>query len=137
MSAANTVIIMGRLTKDPEIREVGEGENSFVTAKFSVAVNRVSKKDHPQADFFNVVAYRKKAEIIQKYFSKGSRILVKGEMHFDTYTDKDGESHKIHELILEDFGFIDTAAERTKSVADEPEPETQQNQTADEAEELW
>lgn len=115
MSVVNNIRIFGRLTKDPEIRVVGEGESGFKVAKFSVAVNRSSKKDNPETDFFDVQAFRGKADVIEKYFHKGSRILVSGEMHFDSYKDKDGNNRKASCITLDDFGFVDSASGSSSS----------------------
>lgn len=70
----NKVILMGRLTKDPEIRYTGTGE-PIAIARYTIAVNRPYKKDgQTQADFINVVSYRKAAEFIEKYFKKGQKL---------------------------------------------------------------
>ena len=142
MSAVNTIMIMGRMTKDPDVRTVGEGENAFKVAKFSVAVNRFSKKEHPEADFFDVEAFRSKAEVIEKYFHKGSRILVRGEMHFDNYQDKDGNNRKAAKITMDDFGFIDTASESNAKAQAETKTETSSsssapNVSADDSDDLW
>lgn len=86
----NLVAFMGRLTRDPEIK-VG-GANNTTIARFSIAVDRRYKREgEPEADFFDCVAFGKTAEVVEKYFKKGSRILVQGEIRNNNYTNKDGQ----------------------------------------------
>lgn len=138
MSAVNTIMIMGRLTREPELKTVGEGDKAFNVARFSVAVNRQTKKDHPEADFFNVEAFRGKADLIAQYFHKGSRILVKGEMRFDNYQDADGNERKAAKIVLDDFGFVDTKAESTSNSETETKPVySTPDVSADDSDEPW
>lgn len=138
MSAVNTIMIMGNLTKDPELKTVGEGDRAFNVVRFSVAVNRQTKKDHPEADFFHVEAFRGKADAIAKYFHKGSRILVRGEMHFDNYQDADGNNRQASKIILEDFGFADTKSGSSDSTKTETKTASHApNVSADDSDEPW
>lgn len=89
----NKVIIMGRLTAAPDIRQTPSGA---VVAKFTVAINRqyVDKQTgERQADFISVNAWSKTAEFVSKYFTKGSMIIVEGELQNNNYTDKNGVKH--------------------------------------------
>ncbi|MBZ4670188.1 MAG: single-strand DNA-binding protein [Clostridiales bacterium] len=83
----NKVILMGRLTADPELRQTA---NNISTCRFSVAVDRnyAPKGEEKQTDFINVVAWRQTAEFVSKYFSKGSMIVVEGSLRTGSYTDK-------------------------------------------------
>lgn len=98
------IIIMGRLTADPELRYT---PSNVPVASFSVAVNRsyVSKNGERQTDFFNVVAWRSQAEFICKYFKKGNCILIDGRLENREYIDKNGSKQRISEIIVENVSF--------------------------------
>lgn len=98
------IIIMGRLTADPELRNTPS--NVSVTS-FSVAVNRsyTNKNGERLTDFFNVVAWRGQAEFICKYFKKGNCILIDGRLETREYIDKNGVKQRISEVIAENVSF--------------------------------
>lgn len=100
----NKWIGMGRLTRDPEIRLVG---NDISICNFTIAVDRKYKKDDgsPTADFINCVAFRKTAEFIEKYFGKGKMIAVVGSIQTRTWDDDDGERHYITEVLVDEVNF--------------------------------
>ena len=81
----NKVFMMGRLTKDPEVRYNGDK----AVARYSIAVDRRFKKD--EADFFNCVSFGKQAEFVEKYLTKGTKVVLNGRLQNDTYTNKNGE----------------------------------------------
>lgn len=109
----NKVILMGNLTRDPEVR-YSQGESSLAVAKFSIAVNRrFSRQGDVDTDFFNCTAFGKQAEFVEKYFRKGSRMLLTGRVQNDNYTNKNGEKVYSVQIIAEEIEF----AER-KSTAD-------------------
>lgn len=84
----NKVIMMGRLTKDPEVKQV----NDTTLGRFSLAVDRRYKKEgEATADFFDVTAFGKLAEFVGKYLHKGTKILLEGEVQNNNYTNKDGQ----------------------------------------------
>ena len=86
----NKVILMGRLTRDPEVR-YSQGANPTAVARFSIAVDRRFKREgEPDADFFNCTAFGKQAEFIERYLRKGVKILTAGRIQNDNYTNKDG-----------------------------------------------
>lgn len=89
----NKVILMGRLTRDPDIR-YSQGENATAVARYALAVNRSFKREgEPDADFINCVAFGRAAEFAEKYFKKGSRILISGRIQTGvTRTGTDGRS---------------------------------------------
>jgi single-strand DNA-binding protein len=102
----NKVILMGRLTKDPELRKTGN-DTSVVT--FGLAVNRRFLKpgEERQADFFNIVAWSKLADFCGKYFQKGRQVLVEGRLQNRTWDDKEGVKHYITEVVAEEAYFAD------------------------------
>ena len=109
----NKVILMGNLTRDPEIR-YSQGENSLAIARFSIAVNRrFSRQGDTDTDFFNCTAFGRQAEFVEKYFHKGSRMLLSGRVQNDNYTNNNGEKVYSVQVIAEEVEF----AER-KSAAD-------------------
>ena len=104
----NRVILMGRLTRDPEVRYTS-GENSMAVARYTLAIDRSVKKQGEQsADFINCVAFSKAAEFAEKYFRQGMRVLVSGRLQTGNYTNKDG--HKVYttEVIIDTQEFADS-----------------------------
>lgn len=112
----NNCIFMGRMTADPELRTTPNGVS--VTA-FTVAVDRPFQNagEERKADFFDVVAWRRNAEFICKFFRKGSMIALQGYMTTRTYTDNKGVTRKVYELVAEHAHF--TGEKRTDSEADQ------------------
>ena len=100
----NKVVLVGRLTKDPELRyAAGSG---IPTSKFTVAVNRQGKKD--EADFINCVAFNKTAETIANYLVKGRQIAIAGRIQTDSYTAQDGTKRYTTDVVVESFEFCDS-----------------------------
>lgn len=98
----NSTIICGRLTKDPEVRQTEKTK----VARFTVAVGRpYSKNGDRQTDFFPVLAFGKNAEFCEKYLKKGSRVIVRGHMEQDKYTNKDGNEVRDWKLMLDEIDF--------------------------------
>ena len=113
----NKVILVGRLTRDPETRQAGE----TTVTRFSIAVDRRFKQDGGQAaDFPSCVAFGKTAEFISKYFHKGMKIALEGRIQTGDYTDKDGVKHYTTDVIAEAVEF----AESKKADAGETPPPT-------------
>lgn len=104
----NKVILMGRLTKDPEVRYTQT--NNTLVASFSLAVNRrfVRQGEERQADFFNIVAWSKTGEFCSKYFKKGQQVGVIGRLQTRTWDDDQGQRHYITEVIAEEAYFADS-----------------------------
>lgn len=101
----NKVILMGRLTADPELRQTTSGISS---CRFSVAVNRsYTSKDtgERQTDFINVVAWRNTAEFVSRYFSKGKMIIVEGSLRNNNYTDQNGVKHYSMDVQADNVSF--------------------------------
>ena len=103
----NRVALIGRLTSKPELRYT---QSNIATTRFTVAVNRnyTGNDGKREADFINVVAWKKQAETITKYFDKGSLIAIEGRLQTGSYTDKDGNKRSITDVVLENFEFIES-----------------------------
>lgn len=107
----NKVILMGRLTKDPELRQ---SQNGISVARFTIAVNRRFAKDgQQQADFINCIAWRKTGEFIAKYFEKGSMIAVTGSIQTRTWDGNDGKKQYATEVIVNEAYFTGSKSENS------------------------
>ena len=104
----NKVILMGRLTRDPEVRYTST--NNTLVASFSLAVNRrfVRPGEERQADFFNIVAWSKVGEFCSKYFKKGQQVGIIGRLQTRTWDDEQGQKHYVTEVIAEETYFADS-----------------------------
>ncbi len=104
----NKVILMGRLTRDPEVRYT-QTSNTLV-ASFSLAVNRrfVRQGEERQADFINIVAWGKQGEFCSKYFKKGQQVGIIGRIQTRTWDDDKGQKHYVTEVIAEEAYFADS-----------------------------
>lgn len=111
----NKVILMGRLTKDPEVRYT-QATNTMVTS-FTLAINRRFAKqgEERQADFINIVAWNKTAEFVSKYFSKGQQVGVIGRIQTRNYDDEQGVKHYITEVIAEEVYFAGEKKEESQN----------------------
>lgn len=100
----NKAILMGRLTRDPELKTTPSGVS---VCTFSIAVDRrfQTKGEEKKTDFFNIVAWRQTGEFVSRYFSKGSLILVEGELQTRQYTNKDGVNVTVTEINAEQVSF--------------------------------
>ena len=106
----NKVILMGRLTRDPDVR-YSSGSNSTAIARFAVAVDRRGQKDrngNSIADFFNCTAFGKQAEFAEKYLAKGMKILLIGRIQNDNYTNRDGQKVNATQIITEEIEFAES-----------------------------
>lgn len=107
----NRVILMGRLTRDPEVR-YSTGENSMAVARYTLAIDRAIKKQGEQsADFINCVAFSKAAEFAEKYFRQGMRVLVSGRLQTGNYTNREGQKVYTTDVILDSQEFADSKGE--------------------------
>ena len=106
----NKVVLMGRLTKDPETRYTQT--NNIQVTSFTLAVNRRFTKDgEQQADFINIVSWNKTAEFVSKYFRKGQQVGVIGRIQTRTWDDDQGQKHYVTEVIAEEVYFADSKKE--------------------------
>ena len=106
----NKVILMGRLTRDPEVRYSQGGENSLAIARYTLAVDRRFKRngDDQTADFIGCVAFGRNAEFAEKYFRQGLKVIVTGRIQTGSYTNKEGQKVYTTEVILDDQEFADS-----------------------------
>jgi len=111
----NSLTLIGRLTKDPELRYLANTGNAV--ARFSIAVNRpFAKKDaEVTADFFNIVVWGKRAETCTNYLQKGLQVAIQGRLQNNNYTDKDGVKRYSVEIIAENVEFIDWGDKKGQS----------------------
>ena len=106
----NKVILMGRLTRDPEVR-YSAGENSLAIARYTLAVDRRFKRDgEATADFISCVVFGKQAEFAEKYFRQGIRIVVSGRIQTGSHTNRDGVKVYTTEVVVEEQEFAESKA---------------------------
>ena len=109
----NRVILMGRLTRDPEVR-YSQGERSMAIARYTLAVDRRGRRNQDSsaeqqtADFINCVAFDRAAEFAEMYFRQGMRVLVSGRIQTGSYVNKEGQKVYTTEVILDDQEFADS-----------------------------
>ncbi|MCS7272840.1 MAG: single-stranded DNA-binding protein [Fimbriimonadales bacterium] len=117
----NRVILVGRLTRDPELRATADGMS---VVRFTLAVDRPTRAgEERQADFFDVVAFRQLADTIANYMTKGRLVLVEGRLQTRRYTDREGNPRRAFEILADNVRFL----ERREV---EPEPTTMEEATA-------
>ena len=113
----NKVMLGGRLTAKPEMRQTIGG---IPVCSFTMAVNRRAKAGEERvADFFNVTAWRATAELVSKYFTKGSSILVVGSLQNRSWTDQNGQKRFVTDVIADEVSFVDSRGESTAAQADQ------------------
>ncbi|SCP99365.1 single-stranded DNA-binding protein [Anaerobium acetethylicum] len=121
----NKVILMGRLTRDPEMR-YSQGEQSTAIARFSLAVDRRFKRQgDPDADFFNCTAFGKQAEFAEKYLRQGTKMLVSGRVQNDNYTNKEGQKVYSVQIMVDELEFAESknaSSENNYQPASRPSP---------------
>ncbi len=113
----NKVILMGRLTREPEVR-YSQGENALAIARFSLAVDRRfarNSSDGQTADFINCVAFGKTAEFMEKYTHKGTKLVVEGRIQTGSYTNKDGNKVYTTDVVVENTEFAESKASAASS----------------------
>ena len=116
----NTIIIMGRLTRDPELRRTQSGT---AVASFSLAVDRpYTSGGERQTDFIDVVAWRQRGEFVSKYFTKGQMCLVEGSLQIRDWTDKEGNKRKSAEVVADNVYFTESKKSRESSGGYSPAP---------------
>ena len=112
----NKVILMGRLTRDPEVR-YSQGEGQMAIARFSLAVDRRFKRqgDTVTADFFNCTAFGKTGEFVEKYLRKGIKVVIEGELQNNNYEDKNGTKHYSVQIIVNQIEFAESKSSQANS----------------------
>ena len=114
----NSVQLIGRLTRDPEVRYTDGGAS---IARFSLAVERRFKQENgADADFINIVSFGKTAEFIEKYFHKGMKIALNGRIQTGSYTDKDGKKVYTTDVIAENVEFCESKGNSNNNEASAP-----------------
>lgn len=105
----NKVILMGRLTRDPEVR-YSQGEQSTAIARYTLAVDRRFKRDNDQqtADFIGCVAFGRLGEFAEKYLRKGTKVVVTGRIQTGSYTNKDGQKVYTTDVVVEECEFAES-----------------------------
>lgn len=107
----NRVILMGRLTRDPDVK-YSQGEKSIAVARYTLAVDRRGKKDsdsnEQQADFISCVAFDRSGEFAEKYFRQGMRVLISGRIQTGSYTNKEGKKVYTTDVVVESQEFADS-----------------------------
>lgn len=119
----NKVILMGRLTRDAEIR-YSQGDNSLAIARFSLAVDRRYKKDSEEqtADFISCVAFGKTGEFLEKFGHKGTKFVIEGRIQTGSYTNKDGQKVYTTDVVVESVEFAESKSAASGNAAPAPAP---------------
>ncbi|HJB16748.1 MAG TPA: single-stranded DNA-binding protein [Candidatus Blautia excrementipullorum] len=117
----NKVILMGRLTRDPEVRYTA-GENALAIARYTLAVDRRFRRDgEATADFINCVVFGRGAEFAEKYFHQGIRIVVCGRIQTGSYTNREGQKVYTTEVVVEEQEFAESKAASDNYAASHPQ----------------
>ena len=123
----NKVILMGRLTRDPEVRYT-QGEQATTVARYTLAVDRRGKNQENSADFIQCVAFGKAGEFAERYLHKGTKIVLTGRIQTGSYTNKEGQRVYTTDIVAEDQEFAESKnAESSGTYSNQPAPAPQQN----------
>ena len=113
----NKVVLMGRLTRDPDVRYT-QGDRPLAVARYTLAVNRRFKRDNePDADFINCVAFGRAGEFAEKYLKQGTKIVVSGRIQTGSYTNKDGMKVYTTDVVIEEQDFAKSKAAAAQNMA--------------------
>lgn len=114
----NKVILIGRLTKDPEVR-YSQGENTMAIARYTIAVDRRFNRnsDEASADFIGCIAFGKAGEFAEKYFRKGTKVAITGRIQTGSYTNKDGVKVYTTDVVIEDQEFAESKKDTSESAS--------------------
>ena len=123
----NKAILMGRLTRDPEIR-YSQGENPVAVARFTLAVERRMKKEgEDSADFIRCVAFGKTAETVEKYVHQGKKIVIEGRIQTGSYTNQDGVKVYTTDIVVESMEFAESRRSEESENAAQPKAVVDEN----------
>lgn len=132
----NKVVLMGRLTRDPDVRNT-QGENSMAVARYTLAVDRRRSRNQqdgqPTADFISCVAFGKGAEFAQNYLHKGTKICVSGRIQTGSYTNRDGQKVYTTDVVVEDHEFAESKATQNGNASNYTAPAQSAPQSANPA----
>lgn len=123
----NRIIILGNVSREPEVRTTQGG---IKTANFGIAVNRryANQQGVHEADFFNVIAWREKAEFIEKYVTKGKKVCIVGSLQNRSYDTQDGQKRTVTEIVIDEIEFAGKKDEgRVEQKEQKPEQMTEAN----------
>lgn len=123
----NKVILMGRLTRDPEVR-YSQGEQATAVARYTLAVDRRGRNQENSADFIQCVAFGKAAEFAERYLHKGTKIVLTGRIQTGSYTNKDGQRVYTTDIVAEDQEFAESKNAESSNTGDyntQPAPSPQ------------
>lgn len=113
----NKVVLMGRLTRDPDVRYT-QGDRPLAVARYTLAVNRRFKRDNEaDADFINCVAFGRAGEFAEKYLHQGTKIVVSGRIQTGSYTNKDGMKVYTTDVVIEEQDFAESKAVAAQNMA--------------------
>ena len=110
----NKVILMGRLTRDPEVRYT-QGEHSTAVARYTLAVDRKVKSNNETADFINCICFSKMAEVAEKYLRKGTKITISGRIQTGSYVNKEGNKVYTTDIVVEEQEFAESKGASTSN----------------------
>ena len=118
----NKVILMGRLTREPDIR-YSQGDTAMAIARYTLAVNRGYRKNNEeqQADFVSCVAFQRNAEFAEKYLHQGTKLLVTGRIQTGSYTNRDGQKVYTTEVVINEQEFAESRGTSVRAVSQEKE----------------
>lgn len=123
----NKVILMGRMTRDPEVR-YSQGENATAIARFSLAVDRrIKREGEPTADFISCVAFGKTAEVVEKHCKQGTKLVIEGRWQTGNYTNKDNVKVYTNDCMVESLEFAESKA-ASENAKPDATPEAQSNE---------
>ena len=119
----NKVVLVGRLTRDPEVR-YSQGDNATAVARYTLAVDRRFRRDgEPTADFIPCVIFGRSAEFAEKYFHQGMRVSISGRIQTGSYTNREGQKVYTTEVVVEDQEFAESKASSDSYAAAHPRTE--------------
>lgn len=118
----NKVVLMGRLTRDPEVR-ITQGESTTTISRYTLAVNRRFKRQgEADADFINCVAFGKAGEFAEKYFRQGMKVCISGRIQTGSYTNRDGVKVYTTDVVIEEQDFAESKGAQSTAPAQEERP---------------
>ncbi len=122
----NKTILMGRLTRDPDIKYSQNAQTPMCIARFTLAVDRRFKRDNDEqtADFISCVAFGKTGEFAEKYLRKGTKVVVDGRLQTGSYTNKEGQKVYTTDVVVEQMEFAESKAASTQAQGTQAQPTT-------------
>lgn len=119
----NKVILMGRLTRDPDVRVSNTADRQITVARYTIAVDRRAKRDgnDQTADFISCVTFDRAAEFAEKYLHQGTKVLVTGRIQTGSYTNKDGQKVYTTDVMIEEQEFCES---KGQGIVEKPSPNT-------------